>query len=105
MEGGLGVYAIDGHFRKINSKDFGSINLDGMDQLAWIAKDKSRVFLVALAILVYHLKCDTKENISRSSLLFRPSSVHSPRIMRLTKAMDLGPANLRIDRSLRHLWE
>ena len=74
-----------------------NINLDRLHQLAWTATNKSRVILVALAISINHLKCDVKENISRNILLFRSSLVHSPRVMRLAKAMDLGPANLPVD--------
>ena len=76
-----------------------------MSQLAWIAKDQSRVLLVALAFSVYHLKCDTNENIYRRFLFFKPSLAHSPRVIRLAKAMDLGPTDLPIDQSLRHFWE
>ena len=101
----LGVYAIYSHFRRINSKYFDKTNLDGMSQLAWIVKDQSRVFLVALAFSVYHLKCDTNENISRSFFFFKPSLVHSPRVIRLAKAMDLGPTNLPVDQSLRYFQE
>ena len=73
-----------------------------MDQLVLIAKDQSRVFLVALTISVYHLKCDIKEDISLSFLLFILSLVHPLRVIRLAKAMDLGPVDHLVGQSLRN---